>query len=196
MRRPSPVSSVPIGSSNNIISSLAGLTSSLGEKISSAFATRKSASGDALGFAERVGEFISRNVPSIEPGVVMDLMLRAQTPLLIALGVTAAAGIVYLAYRLYKHFTEKNAKDTINTIMEDLRNIAPDVFKVEGWSEQIEADVADAVTAGPEEMIKRIAEIKTKIFEKQHATDPKKIGGGINVFRKSSNARGAGLMTI
>lgn len=191
---PPPVSSLP---------TFKNILTGLGDKISSAFATRKSASGDALSFVEKVGEFIARNVPSIDPITVMNLMSAAKVPALAALGVAAAAGIVYMAYRLYKHFTEKGARETIETIMKDLRDTAPDVFNVPGWAEQIEEDVTTAVGAGPEEMINKIAQIKNTLIEKQRATAPKNIGAGLNVFgalpypvqMKGTSVRGGGLMT-
>lgn len=207
MRRPGPqIGSTILPSSAPTVSSLPSIKNILagvGSKISSAFATRKSASGEALSFVEKVGEFIARNVPSVDVSTVIGLMSAAKIPVLAALGVAAAGGIVYLAYKLYKHFTEKGAKETIATIMKDLRDIAPDIFNVPGWAEQIETDVAAAVESGPEEMINKIADIKTTLLEKQRATSPKNIGAGINVFAgelpypaQIRGMGGAGLMTI
>lgn len=209
MRRPGPKIGSIIPQSTPSVSSLPGLKtmfSNLGDKLSSAFATRKSASDGPLSFIEKVGEFVSRNAPSVDPITVMSLMSAAKVPTLVALGVAAAAGIVYLAYKLYKHFTEKGARETIEVIVKDLRNVAPDIFNVPGWAEQIEADVTAAVNSGPEEMINKIAAIKATLLEKQKATAPKNLGSGINMFIQphrhiptnlhSIHGHGAGLMTI
>jgi hypothetical protein len=156
--------------------------------------TRKSASGEALTFAQKVSEFIARNAPKVEPGAVMDILQKAKTPLLVTLGVTAAAGLIYLAYKLYKHFTEKSARETVETIMADLRNVAPDIFNVPGWEAQVETDVMNAVTSGPENMVNEIARIKATLIDKQQKTNPRGMGAGINMF--PGTHCGAGVMTV
>lgn len=181
------------------LSALKGLLSGVSESAASAMQHRRAADDMPLSFFERVNEFIARNAPNIEPGAVMDTLSKAKVPILVTLGVAAAAGLGYLAYRLYKHFTAKSAQETITTIMEDFRSVAPSIFEVSGWPEQIKADVTAAVNAGPEEMVKRVAEIKATLISKQQKTDPKRGGGGINVFQRLppfAQMKGTGIMTI
>lgn len=212
MRRPGPsIGSLPIGGPSNAVSAidgLKGMLSGAADKIAR-FASgtdfaRKSASGEALSFTEKVGEFIARNAPHIEPGAVAELLMKAKTPLLITLGVTAAAGLVYLAYKLYKHFTEKSARETVETIMADLRNVAPDILTVPGWEDQVKEDVWKAVNSGANNMVNEVARIKATLLDKQQKTNPKGMGAGINMFkhtpipriRATPRGKGAGMMTI
>ena len=192
MRRPGAVSSVQPAAGNHIVSSLGALGNRLSDAAASAFATRKSADGGPLSFISKVCEFIARNGPDIDLSFIVNALAGLKTPILITLGVAAVAGLVYLAWKLYKHFTAGGAASATKTIMEDLQSIAPDLFGVPGMPEAIADQVSAAVQAGPTEMVREVAEIKADVMQKQHKIDPGRAGSGINYF--GERHRGAGMI--
>lgn len=194
MRRPRPVSSVPDLSPAAVVGSLGGLGSRLKDAVGSAFATRKSADDGPLSFISRVREFIARNGPDIDLSFIISALSGLKTPIMITLGVAAVAGLVYLAWKLYKHFTTGGAANAVDTIMADLKSIAPDLFGVPGMEESVADKVANAVESGPEEMVKQVAEIRADVMAKQHKTDPARVGSGIDYFKPHSRKRGAGMI--
>jgi hypothetical protein len=167
-----------------------GLTD-IGARVASALATRKSADGGPLSIGERVQEFIARNAPNItiDPTFVFDTLKKMKTPIIAALGIAAVAGLVYLSYRLYKHFTAPKANEAANTMMADLHNLAPDVFAIDGWEAAVRSRVEAAVNAGPEGMVEQLAQIKAELQEMQHKTKPEALGAGINMFKHGCSQR-------
>ena len=194
MRRPRPVSSVPSFNPTPIIGSLGGLGNRLKEVVGSAFATRKSADDGPLSFVSRVREFIARNGPDIDLSFVINALAGLKTPVMVTLGVAAVAGLVYLAWKLYKHFTTGGAANAVDTIMADLKSLAPDLFEVPGMEDSVEDKVANAVESGPEEMVKQVAEIRADVMANQHKTNPARVGSGIDYFRAHGRKRGTGMV--
>jgi hypothetical protein len=149
---------------------------------------RKTAEGAPLTIMEKIREFIVQNKPNItaDPSAIIAAAKRVKMPLLAVAGVAFIAGVSFLAYKLYKHWSEGKANETIAKIMKDIEASTPDLLRMDGWREQIHQEVSDAVHAGsPEEMTKRITEIKTAVIEKQRSSG-KAVGAGIDLFREGA----------
>lgn len=152
-------------------------------RIDKSFPHRKSADGEALSFIDRIKEFIHFKKPNIDLPPVGEMLQKLKVPGLVILGVSFIAGLIYLAYKLYKNYSAQKAEDTINKIMADLVETAPDLMKLPGWSEKIRAEVEYAVTSGSENsMVEEIARIKTSVIDKQKSMGAK-VGSGIDLFR-------------
>lgn len=155
------------------------------ESVSSAFLHRKTADGGPISFLSRIKEFVARNKPniSVDWTKVSDVLEKIKAPTFIILGVAFIAGVSYLAYRLYKNFSENKAKETIDKIMKDLEETSPDLLKVHGWRQSVRNEVAGAVLSGNENtMIDKIMKIKEKIIEHQNTINPQNTGNGIDLF--------------
>jgi len=152
------------------------------DRIDKAFPHRKSADGGPLSVLDRIKEFIHFKKPDIDMGSVGDILQKLKVPGLVLLGVAFVGGLIYLAYKLYRNWSDKKAEDTINTIMKDFANTAPELLEVPGWQEKVRNEVADAVYSGNEQtMVESITKIKSAIVEKQQSLG-KKVGAGIDLF--------------
>jgi|ERR1700744_1674967 len=161
------------------------------ESVESIFAARKSASGGPLTVAERVGEFIARNKPNlnIDTSAIASIASKLKVPGLALLGVAFVAGVSYLAYKLYRKWSDSNAEAAINKIMEDLKSTAPDLFKIPGWADQVRNEVIEAVSSGNDvAMTEKILQIKTAVVEKQNSMG-KPVGAGIDLFYDKQSPR-------
>lgn len=153
--------------------------------IDRAFPHRKSVDGAPLSLLDRVKEFIHFKKPNINLANVGDVLQRLKVPGLVLLGVAFVAGLVYLAYKLYRNWSDKKAAETVDKIMADLRETAPSLMEVPGWFEKVRAEVEAAVYSGDEtQMVESIAKIKTEIIEKQKSIG-EKVGAGIDLFAES-----------
>lgn len=153
-------------------------------RIDNAFPHRKSVDGAPLGFLDRIKEFIHFKKPNIDLSQIKDIAQKLKIPGLVILGVSFIAGLIYLAYKLYKHFTPEKVNETIDSIMADFMETAPQLMQIPGWAEKIREEVRLAVESGDQsKMVEEIARIKTSIIEKQESLG-ENVGKGIDLFRR------------
>lgn len=158
--------------------------------------TRKTADGAPPSILEKIREFITQNVPKFsgDTQFVSDLVQKLKVPAIAALGIAFVGGLAYLAYRLYKHHTQKNVDSTVSAVMADIQSTTPDLLKIPGWADTIRAEVTAAASAGgdPAAFVEKIAAIKSAVIAHQKSINPSRVGSGFNMisFRISPGLRG------
>jgi hypothetical protein len=140
--------------------------------------------------ATYVKEFITRAVGhEIDTSFILDALRSVKTPLIVTIGIAAVAGLVYLAYKLYKNWNPSLVKNTLETIMADIRDIAPSIVGVPGWLEEIRARVSGIISGSkddPAAMVSQLAEMRADLMDKQARTNPKAAGSGIDMVGRSA----------
>lgn len=164
--------------------------------ISAARARKPADPNIPLGFLDKVKEFIHFHAPKVNMGLLSDMLSRAKGPLLATLGVAAAAGLAYLAYKIYKNRHE--IPGAVNKLMEDIRSAAPDLLKVQGWAESIRKNISDTLheyADDPSKLVNKLAQLKNTILGHQTSIAP--VGQGINIIvamkAKKRPHKGAGI---
>jgi hypothetical protein len=209
-RMPRAQGALPIvGVGDRVLGALGGLknfiTSGVGDYAASH--ARKSADGEALSVASYIKEFIIRAAGSeIDSSFVLNAVKSIKGPILAVLGVAAVAGLIYLAYKLYKNWNPAAVQQTIDTVIADLKNIAPSIVSVPGWLNEIRERVTRIVSSdgasSPTAMVSELADIKADLMSKQEKAEPGRGGAGIDMIRhhltyRSSEPRrrrGAGMV--
>ena len=174
---------------------------SLSPIVNQASRARKSADPEGFSAGERIREFIFQNAPKIAQDMDMEklgeIASKLKMPLVVAVGVAAAAGFAYLIYKLYTN--RATIAETIDNIMADLKSIAPDLSKIEGWAEHVKKEVSEALSShSADTALERIVKIKDAVLNHQVNTSGR-VGHGINFLQQSQRrpvrGRGAGLKT-
>ncbi len=189
LMRPAPAAS----------SSLPGLFSSKVNDIRDRFASmftqasraRKSADPEGFSVPDRIREFFFQNAPSIASGIDMEkigeMVKGLKLPLLVAVGVAAAAGIAYLVYKLYTN--RATIAESVDSVMNDLKSVAPDLTKIDGWADSIKKEVTDAFASGnPNTAFERLVKIKDAVMGHQHSISGH-VGSGINHLVRQNSTR-------
>ncbi len=201
MRRPGPGAASAAALSPPPQTSLYNtITGRLSDLFTAASRARKPASGEPLSVLSRIKEFFVFNAPhvNIPTERLAELVSKVKMPLIAALGVAAVAGIAFLVYKLYKHFNERSPEQLkqrreklINDFMMDIKAVAPDLVKVEGWFQSIEREVLAALDTDDEaEIVARLAKIKEAAIEHQANTAGKdSVGGGIDFFARERSRK-------
>lgn len=211
-RLPRVQGSLPIvGIGDRVLGALGGLknliTSSVGDYAASH--ARKPADGESLSIASYIKEFITRAAGSeIDSNFILNAVKSIKGPVLAVLGVAAVAGLIYLAYKLYTNWNPAAVQQTIDTIIADLKSIAPSIVAVPGWLNEIRERVVRIVSSdsqqSPIAMVSELADIKADLIDKQKKADPKVAGAGIDMFGRNSQstphrlrrrARGSGMVS-
>jgi len=162
---------------------------------------RKSADPEGFSVPDRIREFFFQNVPNLAANMDMDkiseISSKLKMPLLVTVGIAAAAGLAYLVYKLYTN--RSSIATTVDNVMTDLKSIAPNLTKVEGWFDTIKKEVTDALsTDSPASALERLVKIKDAVIGHQK-TITGTVGSGINFLHdarpRHTRGRGAGLRT-
>jgi hypothetical protein len=157
---------------------------SFAERFGSYFPHRKSASGEPLSIAQRIAEFIHFKKPNIDLGSMYPLLQKLKVPGLVLVGIAFISGLAYMAYKLYKNWSEKKANETVDKIMKDFTDSTPELLHLPGWYDQVKNAVSEAVYSKNDTyMVEQITKIKTSIVEKQQSMGHP-IGSGIDFFGK------------
>jgi hypothetical protein len=167
---------------------------------SQASRARKSADPGGFSVPDRIREFFFQNAPNIARDIDMDkigeIAGKVKMPLLVTVGIAAAAGLAYLVYKLYTN--RASIASTIDNVMQDLKSIAPDLTKVEGWAENIKKEVTDALsTDSPATALEKLVKIKDAVMGHQKSITGN-VGSGIDFLREHrarARVRGAGIKT-
>jgi hypothetical protein len=146
-----------------------------------------------LGMIDKVREFIHFNAPKVNLSAITDILSKVKTPLLATLGIAFVAGISYIAYKVYTN--RESIKHAVEQIVKDIKDTAPDLFKVPGWAQSIYDTVSDYVhkyAQEPSKLISKIAEIKDTIMSHQSTINPANMGSGINMIKHMKSRRASG----
>lgn len=162
---------------------------------------RKSADPEGHSVPDRIREFFFQNAPTIASNIDMDtigeITSKLKMPLLVTVGIAAAAGLAYLVYKLYTN--RASIASTIDNVMQDLKSVAPDLTKVEGWADNIKQEVTSALSSdSPATALEKLVKIKDAVMGHQKSISGH-VGSGINHLRERPSrhprGRGAGLKT-
>lgn len=176
------IAASPIASALNPTAVSAAVREGLEDLSIAASRARKPAEG-TLSFLDRVREFIHFNAPKAPLSSIMSTLSHAKMPILVSLGVAAAGGLAYLAYKVYQNRDE--IPSAINKIMEDIRETVPDLVQVQGWAQSIRNEVTsivDKFADAPSKLISKIAELKATVMNHQSTINPENMGGGVNMI--------------
>lgn len=160
--------------------------------VSNVSRARKSADPEGFSVPDRIREFFFQNAPTIAANMDMDkigeITSKLKMPLVVTIGIAAAAGLAYLVYKLYTN--RATIAETVDNIMKDLKSVAPDLTKVEGWAESIKKEVSDALSGNsPDSALEKLAKIKDAVMGHQKSMTGA-VGSGINFLREPRRVRG------
>lgn len=163
---------------------------------------RKPAGDEPLSVFDRVKEFFVFNGPRIDLETLQQLMSKVKMPLLIALGVAAAAAVAYGVYRLYKHFStakteeerQQAEENALETFVKDVRSVAPDLMKIEGWEASLRAEAEKAILehSDPASLVEKLTKIKAAAKEHQESINPANVGSGLGLMEIKAMTRRPG----
>lgn len=189
MRAPTPLhtTSVP----GLISSKLNAVKESLSPLFTQATRARKSADPDGFSVPDRIREFFFQNAPTIASNMDIDkldeILGKLKMPLVVAIGIAAAASLAYLVYKLYTN--RATIAETIDNVMKDLKAVAPDLTKIEGWADSIKKEVTDALYSNsPDTALERLVKIKDAVLGHQKSMTGS-VGSGINFLHEKRYRR-------
>jgi hypothetical protein len=180
-RRPGPtvVTSLP-GLTSAVPPSTSGIGSLIGDTAGSAASSFSAAA---------IQSFLASKISSVDAASVASLAGTLKVPLLIALGIAAAAALAYLVYLVYTH--REPIGNAINKVIADLKSIAPDLTAIPGWLDNIKREVADAFSSSnPATALEKLAKIKKAVLGHQVGINPSNVGSGIDLFGHHSHMGG------
>lgn len=110
----------------------------------------------------------------IDKTVIINLLKRLKIPIIGVLGVAAVAGLVYLAYKLFKSRQPEPVRaETVETIMESLRESAPDIISSESHRQNIRKQITNAVqTLTGDQLVEELAKITADTKQRQLQARP------------------------
>lgn len=151
------------------------------------------------GILDSVISMISSRASDISMADITTLAAKLKMPVLIILGIAAAAAIIYLVYKVYTN--REPIGRAINEFIEDIKRIAPDLTRIPGWLESIKHKITNAFQSkNPASAVSELAGVKAAVIEHQKTIGP--VGSGIDFFDSlgchpkqlpAHSRRGAGL---
>ena len=163
---------------------------------------------DMSSVAGKVQNALLPAIGYIDKEAVFGLIKRLKLPIVATIGIAAVAGLTYLAYRLFKSRQEGQPKqsqealkvETVETVMEDLHNIAPGILSIESWRQWAVQKVTDAIgTKTGDQLVEELAKISASLKEKQAQLNP--TGGGrggslLDIIATRGAIHGMGMLRI